>query len=93
MVGNIYFDFIYSETYDKYFLKQNVSNALPCLKSTTIFGMLTAYRLFYVGCSRAKKELTVVIDESKIMTYKDAFVAKMQSVGFNVAGYQDLNVT
>jgi len=90
MAGNIYFDFIYSEAYDKYFQKQKVSNALPCLKSTTIFGMLTAYRLFYVGCSRAKKELTVIIDENKIMTYKDTFVAKMKSVGFNVVGHQDL---
>jgi DNA helicase-2/ATP-dependent DNA helicase PcrA len=46
--------------------------------------MLTAYRLFYVGCSRARKELTVVVDADKIVNFKDEFKVKMNSVGFDI---------
>lgn len=87
MSDNIYFDFIYAESYNKYFQNQNKTNSVPCLKPTTIFGMLTAYRLFYVGCSRAKEDLTVIVDRSKIMSYKNDFVAKMELVGFNVVDF------
>lgn len=84
MEGNIYFDFIFKKLYNKYFTRPNKTNIEPCLKSTNIFGMLTAYRLFYVGCSRARSELTVVIDADKIKSYKENFNIKMESIGFDI---------
>lgn len=42
---------------DKYFGKKNVTNVKECLKEGTVYGPLCAYRLFYVGCSRAKRNL------------------------------------
>ncbi|MDF2857247.1 MAG: helicase, partial [Neobacillus sp.] len=80
----IYFDFIFKDLFNTYFGKSNKTNVEPCLKSTSIFGMLTAYRLFYVGCSRARKELTVVVDADKIVNFKDEFKVKMNSVGFDI---------
>ena len=56
-----------------------------CLKITNIEGILTAYKLFYVGCSRAKRNLTVVVDENKIAQFKDAFVEKVRKIGFAVS--------
>lgn len=44
---------------DKYFGKKNVTNVKECLKEGTVYGPLCAYRLFYVGCSRAKRNLVI----------------------------------
>lgn len=46
---------------DKYFGKKNVTNVKECLKEGTVYGPLCAYRLFYVGCSRAKRNLVIMI--------------------------------
>ena len=84
MNGNIYFDFIFKDVFNKYFKTPNITNIKPCVKSTSIFGILTAYRLFYVGCSRARKELTILIDAGKIENFKDEFKIKMESIGFQI---------
>ena len=51
---------------DKYFGKKNVTNVKECLKEGTVYGPLCAYRLFYVGCSRAKRNLVIMINLSLI---------------------------
>lgn len=47
-------------------------------------GILTAYKLFYVGCSRARKNLIVVVDAYKVNRFKEAFMNKMKEIGFSV---------
>ena len=47
-------------------------------------GILTAYKLFYVGCSRARKNLIIVVNTDKIDGFKEAFMNKMKKIGFSV---------
>lgn len=44
---------------------------------------LTAYKLFYVGCSRAEEELVVLIDENKI-EYMEEFENYFKQIGFQI---------
>ena len=50
-------------------------------------GILTAYKLFYVGCSRARKNLVIVVDETKINKFENEFKAKLISIGFEIQGF------
>ena len=81
---NEVFDFICKKDFETYLSKKNVSTAKDIFKTSKVEGVLTAYKLFYVGCSRARKNLSVVVDESKISTYRDAFIKKLHSIGFNI---------
>src|SRR5699024_5659915 len=58
------------------------SNIKQLLKYTDVDRILTAYKLFYVGCSRAKNELVLIIDNTKIETFRDEFIAKFEEIGF-----------
>ena len=64
----------------------NATNAKDCFKSTKIKGVLWAYKLFYVGCSRAKENLVIVIDENKIALFRKEFIKRMIGIGFDVSG-------
>ena len=72
------------DDFTAYLAKNTVSNAKNIFKLSKIEGILTAYKLFYVGCSRARKNLVVVVDENKINKFKDIFVDKLTAVGFDV---------
>ncbi len=78
------FNFICKQDYDTFLAKKNVTSARETFKLTKVEGVLTAYKLFYVGCSRARKNLSIVIDESKIATCKEAFIKKATEVGFAI---------
>ena len=54
------------------------------LAKNKIKKVLLAYKLFYVGCSRAKQELTVFVSENEIREYKEEFVDKFKKIGFEV---------
>ena len=69
---------------DKYFGKKNVTNVKECLKEGTVYGPLCAYRLFYVGCSRAKRNLVVMINKKDIEGFEDKLRNKLMITGFNV---------
>ena len=81
---NKIFEFVYKKDYETYLSNPNVGNAKKIFKSTKLYGILSAYRLFYVGCSRAKKNLTIIIDNSKIKNFKDAFIKKASDTGFEL---------
>lgn len=81
---NRIFELLCKDYYEEYLSKPNVGNAKNCFKDSTVYGVLTAYKLFYVGCSRARKNLTVIIDERKINNFKEAFVEKVKKIGFAV---------
>lgn len=82
--SNLIFGAVCKSDYDLYLNKPNVGNAKKLFKISKVEGMLTAYKLFYVGCSRARKNIIIVIDEAKIAKYKDAFIQKARSVGFAI---------
>lgn len=69
---------------DKYFGKKNVTNVKECLKEGTVYGPLCAYRLFYVGCSRAKRNLVIMINKKDIEGFEDKLCNKLVITGFNV---------
>lgn len=71
---------------NKYLGNPNSTNAKDCFKSTKIQGILWAYKLFYVGCSRAKENLVIVIDENKIAPFRKEFIKRMTAIGFDVNG-------
>ena len=81
---NKLFEALLKDDFTAYFAKSTVSNAKNIFKLSKIEGILTAYKLFYVGCSRARKNLVVVVDENKINKFKDIFVDKLTAIGFDV---------
>lgn len=70
--------------FEAYLSKPIVGNAKEIFKATNIEGILTAYKLFYVGCSRARKNLLVVVDKAKICNFQDAFIKKVKAIGFEI---------
>lgn len=78
------FEKIAGKVYVDYLKKQTVGNAKKCFKNSTVYGVLSAYRLFYVGCSRARKNLTIIVDKSKISAFINEFTEKAKMVGFDV---------
>ncbi len=81
---NDIFEFICKNDIETYLNKRNVTAAKNIFKISKVEGVLTAYKLFYVGCSRARKNLSIVIDENKISSYRDAFINKIKDIGFEV---------
>jgi len=81
---NQIFNQLCKQSYDKYLSNANVTNAKDCFKESQAYGALCAYRLFYVGCSRARRNLTIFIEKNKISSYSDDLVKKLNSAGFAV---------
>ena len=82
--GNKLFEELCKSDFVSYLAKKNVANAKKIFKISNIEGILTAYKLFYVGCSRARKNLTIVVDENRVKKFKDAFTKKIQKIGFSL---------
>lgn len=82
--NNIFFNFIFQKEINDSSKEPNVSLIKEIFKISKVEGILMAYKLFYVGCSRARKNLTVIVENDKILKYKDAFIEKVKSIGFNV---------
>lgn len=79
-----YYDKILKLDFNKYLAKPGVTNARKCLKENSVYGILSAYRLFYVGCSRARKNLTIIVDKNEVSGFELAFIEKAKKSGFNV---------
>ncbi|MFD2211722.1 UvrD-helicase domain-containing protein [Virgibacillus halophilus] len=82
--GNIIFETLCGNSCNKYLLNPNVTNVRKCFKESTVYGVLAAYRLFYVGCSRARSNLTIFIDLSKVIDFSEYLIAKLKRTGFSV---------
>lgn len=81
---NPYFQFIYGADYESYFSKPGVTKARDCLKGNTAYSILSAYKLFYVGCSRARRNLTILLDSSKIKGNLEPQKKRFEEIGFQV---------
>lgn len=82
---NPFFSFLCAKGYEQFLDKPNVSRAKDCFKENTVYGVLSAYKLFYVGCSRARKNLTILIDRSKIKGDIESQKRKFSALGFVVS--------
>jgi DNA helicase-2/ATP-dependent DNA helicase PcrA len=82
--GDILFNTLCKDDFVSYLTKQNVGNAKKIFKISKVEGILTAYKLFYVGCSRARKNLIIVVNANKVNGFKEAFINKMEKIGFSV---------
>lgn len=82
--NNIYYNFFFSDAYASYLSRPGVTKFNNAVKINNIFGTLIAYKLFYVGCSRAKEILKVIIERSKIDSFYNEFKTKMQQFGFDI---------
>ena len=54
------------------------------LSSVLYDKVFVAYKLFYVGCSRARKKLYVMVKKQMITNFEKEFISKMKSIGFEV---------
>ncbi|MEI5915361.1 UvrD-helicase domain-containing protein [Bacillus albus] len=77
---------IFGSDYLSFEGKPNVTNFKKCIKAINkIEGILLAYKLFYVGCSRAKEQLDVYVTNIDIKSFQKEFISKMESIGFDVS--------
>lgn len=79
---NQYFNEFVRQKCESFLLKPGVGRIKDCFKINSVYGVLSAYKLFYVGCSRAKKSLTVFIDENSILGDKEKLISKLVDAGF-----------
>jgi len=82
--NNPYYANLLEEKIKKYDGKKSVTNIKECLKENIVYGPLCAYRLFYVGCSRARKNLLIIIKQSDISAFEDKLKEKLTKCGFEV---------
>lgn len=82
--NNEYYLSLLKDKFDNYLKKKNITALKACLNENNVYGVLSAYRLFYVGCSRARKNLAVVIQNSDVSGFKSDLVNKLQTIGFDV---------
>ncbi|MFD3157661.1 UvrD-helicase domain-containing protein [Haloimpatiens sp. FM7330] len=82
--SNKIFNILCKDIYNAYLKHPIKKNADKLFKDNTVRSVLSAYKLFYVGCSRARKNLTVIVDEDKITEYEGEFREKLKNVGFSV---------
>ena len=82
--GNPYFDFLCKDKYTQYLSHPVLAKAKECLKGNEVWGVLSAYKLFYVGCSRARKNLTILLNRSKITGDFELQKNKFTQLGFQI---------
>ncbi|OCG35099.1 hypothetical protein [Gilliamella sp. Gris1-4] len=63
---NNIFKEIYSERYNNFLNKPNITNAKTCFNANQLASIFNAYKLFYVGCSRARNKLIILLDEKSM---------------------------
>lgn len=81
---NIYYRGLIKTGIEKLLGKDGVTSAKACLRDNLVYGALSAYKLFYVGCSRARRNLSIVIDKKDIQGFEEPLVSKFEQCGFKV---------
>lgn len=90
---NIYNNYLDNEYFKFICLKENTlsfqgNTAITKMKenifnNNLVKSILTAYKLFYVGCSRAEEELVVLIDKNQIESM-EKFESCFKQIGFQI---------
>lgn len=81
---NPYFIHLIKPKIDIYYGKKNLINMKNCLKEGMVYGPLCAYRLFYVGCSRSRKNLAIIINKKDIFGFETDLYNKLEKIGFKI---------
>lgn len=85
---NLYFKNIYGDLFNDFFerkrKKQGKGKFVYALNINKVYGIFSAYKLFYVGCSRAKKNLVIFIDKNKIFNFESELIGKFKKSYFQV---------
>ena len=81
---NKYFLELCQNQYENFLAKQTVKNTKAAFNEKRIYGVLSAYKLFYVGCSRARRNLTILLDQSKMQGDIELQLIKFRALGFDV---------
>lgn len=79
-----YYRYLLKDVMVRYLKGDGVTNAKNCLNENLVYGSLSAYRLFYVGCSRARKNLTIIINKADVAEFDEKLIEKFKWCGFNV---------
>lgn len=82
--SNEYYGVLLKSKFDEYSEKRNLTALKACLKENNVYGVLSAYRLFYVGCSRARRNLAIVVQNSDVGGFKAQLINKLRSIGFDI---------
>ena len=83
--GNRYYEYCYQANYRKIVKSERTFKYISEYANINkIKNILLAYKLFYVGCSRAKKELTVFVSARKVESYQQQFIDTFSKMGFEV---------
>ncbi|MBZ5984126.1 UvrD-helicase domain-containing protein [Leuconostoc gelidum subsp. gasicomitatum] len=82
------------ELYESLFLQfqaKATKKLFSSLSSTNVaLRTLSAYKLFYVGCSRARRNLTIIVNKDSIREYEGDLVKKFENVGFEVKYFDSI---
>ena len=81
--GTLYYEVIGKSIIDNFIKNPNKTN-FNKLSSVLYDKVFVAYKLFYVGCSRARKKLYVIVKKQMITNFEKEFISKMKSIGFEV---------
>lgn len=78
-----YYKVIASDIFDLFISHPTITNQKKL--STILFEkVFSAYKLFYVGCSRARKKLFVLVKKEMLIGFENEFILKMKSMNFDV---------
>jgi len=79
-----YYKYLLEEYFEKYFSRPGVTSFGKCLNENLVYGALSAYRLFYVGCSRARRNLSIIINLESVKGFENEIRDKFVKCGFEV---------
>lgn len=81
---NVYYQCLLKPAIQNFLVKDGVTNAKACLRENLVYGALSAYKLFYVGCSRARRNLSIIVDKKDIQGFEERLIRKFEKCGFKV---------
>lgn len=85
-VNNLFFQNLCKQEYEDFRNHCRIKDLQKCFGKNLkkVYGTLQAYRIFYVGCSRARRNLVIVVEQSKILDFIEEFKEKFIAIGFEV---------
>ena len=89
---DIYFKNLCEEECDLFLEKGSKERMKNCTEKNLrkVYGTLQAYRIFYVGCSRARRNLEVLVDENKLDVDIPLLAEKFEKIGFDVIHLEEV---
>lgn len=78
-----YYKIIASDTFELFISHPTMTNQRK-FSSVLFEKVFSAYKLFYVGCSRARKKLFVLVKKEMITEFEKEFISKMELMNFDV---------